>query len=272
MEQWDDLRVYLIDDEVLIVESLAHLLKEHLGEKALVRFFTSPARLMEAFEQLPCDLLISDIRMPGMTGLELLSHLNGLCEDFETIFLTGYDMFEYAYQSIQENAFGYLLKNESDERVLEVVDRALEKIQARRALERRVNAAPREEPDSAQLPAVSAQESEAIRLRRVSEQVKAYIAQHMGDDLTTASIAAQVGYSEAHLSRLFKESEGVTLHLFIQQARMERACRMLQSTHEKIYRIAQACGYNNTAYFIRTFKSVMGITPQQFRYRQTGHS
>lgn len=99
--------------------------------------------------------------------------------------------------------------------------------------------------------------------------MKAYVAEHMGDDLTTASIAAHVGYSEAHLSCLFKESEGVTLHLFIQQARMERACKMLRSTHEKIYRIAQRCGYNNTAYFIRTFKSAMGITPQQYRYRQS---
>ncbi len=127
MEQRDSLRVYLIDDEVLIVESLAHLLEEHFGDQALVRFFISPAILMEDFEQMPCDLLISDIRMPRMTGLEMLSRLHAVSENFETIFLTGYDIFEYAYQSIQKNAFGYLLKNESDERVLEVVDKAVEK-------------------------------------------------------------------------------------------------------------------------------------------------
>ena len=524
-ERKGTLRVYLVDDEILIVESLTRLLQNHLGGQVEVAFFTDPARLIAAFRVKPCDLLISDIRMPGVTGLDMIRALHETDADFETIFLTGYDMFEYAYESIQENAFGYLLKNEADERILEKVDLALQKIRDRRAYAdhlrqvrqdldalrseyqkqalrdalmwegaeippdlldgRRVYmllgfltdhgeqahireivlrvmadgiaAAPglrvdwqsqfvirhdliwlfsseradltREEiyrvlcgqqklletyvscavlmvmdyepaavadlydryvrlkkvkmynllmqksgvasanqealsawqgesprtlqqiPDrlftlledglpagiaalmeplyafwenhGAEQEALALQlylnfssgllgfvrqhemmdsfppaeldelllirlpmrfeqkipliravldqlvaacaESERSRLKRVSDQVKDYIAAHMGDDLSAGVIAASVGYSEAHLGRLFKESEGVTLHNYIQQARMARACQMLRDTNEKIYRIAQTCGYSNTAYFIRVFKGAVGITPQEFR-------
>lgn len=108
-------------------------------------------------------------------------------------------------------------------------------------------------------------ENERSRLQRVSAQVKEFIVEHISDDLSASTIAASVGYSEAHLSRLFKESEGLTLHNYIQQARITQACRMLRDTNEKIYRIAQMSGYNNTAYFIRVFKGAIGITPQEYR-------
>ena len=158
-----------------------------------------------------------------------------------------------AYESIQENAFGYLLKNESDDRVLELVRKALEKIRSRRKFETFF-------PQSG-----SWTESEGPRPKRITGQVKEYVLEHMGDDLSAGAIAEIVGYSEAHLSRLFRESEGITLHSFIQQVRMDRACHLLRDTNEKIYRIGEVCGYRNTAYFIRVFRSAMGITPQEFR-------
>lgn len=108
-------------------------------------------------------------------------------------------------------------------------------------------------------------ESEHFRIKDLSENVKRYVALHLHEDLCASMIAAQMGYSEAHLSRLFKESGGVTLHHFIQQSRMERARHMLKDSDEKIYRIAQLCGYRHTSYFIRVFKSAVGITPQEYR-------
>ena len=253
MEEQNPLLIYLVDDEILIAESLANLLRKKLEASVVVRFFTDPEDLMAAFRTQPCELLISDIRMPGMTGLDMLRRLHETASDFEVIFLTGYDLFEYAYESIQENAFGYLLKNESDDRVLELVRKALDKIQSRRRFQTLLP-----------LPGAWA-ESEGPRPKRITGQVKEYVLEHMGDDLSAGVIADIVGYSEAHLSRLFKESEGITLHSFIQQIRIDRACHMLRDTNEKIYRIGEVCGYRNTAYFIRVFRSAMGITPQEFR-------
>ena len=253
MEEKKALRVYLVDDEILIAESLAGLLQKKLEGPVEVRFFTDPEELLSAFGSEPCDLLISDIRMPGMTGLDMLRKLHAISSDFEVIFLTGFDLFEYAYESIQENTFGYLLKNESDDRVLELVRKALEKIRSRRKFETFF-------PQSG-----SWTESEGPRPKRITGQVKEYVLEHMGDDLSAGAIAEIVGYSEAHLSRLFRESEGITLHSFIQQVRMDRACHLLRDTNEKIYRIGEVCGYRNTAYFIRVFRSAMGITPQEFR-------
>lgn len=253
MEEQNLLRIYLVDDEILIAESLANLLRRKLETPVEVQFFTDPEELMNAFRAEPCDLLISDIRMPGITGLDLLRKLHEISLNFETIFLTGYDLFEYAYESIQENAFGYLLKNESDDRVLELVRKALEKIQANRKYR-------------TLFPLTGAwTDSEGPRPKRITGQVKEYVLGHMSEDLSAGIIADIIGYSEAHLSRLFKDSEGITLHSFIQQVRMERACHMLRDTNEKIYRIGEECGYRNTAYFIRVFRSAMGITPQEFR-------
>lgn len=126
------IRLLVVDDEPYIVEALAQLMKDHFGSGISLRWSDSALTAREMILQEPCDVLLSDIQMPGLSGFELARICRERMADAKIIFLTGYDRFAYAREAIRVDAFDYILKTEEDERMLEVVARALEELQKER--------------------------------------------------------------------------------------------------------------------------------------------
>ena len=79
-------RKFVVDDEQVIASSLAAILKLQGFE---ARFFVNPFEALEAFESTPPDLLISDVMMPGMTGVELAMKLKETCSDCKVLLFSG---------------------------------------------------------------------------------------------------------------------------------------------------------------------------------------
>ncbi|HTQ53100.1 MAG TPA: LytTR family DNA-binding domain-containing protein [Bryobacteraceae bacterium] len=98
------LRAYIVDDEPLAVERLARLLKK-TGRADLAGSSTNPVQALDCLRANPVDLLFLDIRMPGMSGFDLLA---ALPRQPVVIFTTAYD--EYALRAFQVNSVDYLLK------------------------------------------------------------------------------------------------------------------------------------------------------------------
>ena len=101
--------------------------------------------------------------------------------------------------------------------------------------------------------------------------VTAYVHEHISENIGIGVLAEASGYSSGYLSRVFKQHKGVSIHEYITQARMNLARELLANTNLRIYEIASSCGYDNTAYFIKVFKSQMGQTPQEYKQYQTTH-
>jgi AraC-like DNA-binding protein len=98
------------------------------------------------------------------------------------------------------------------------------------------------------------------RLRqRIDEQ---FAAAH---DLST--LALGVGVSVAYLCRLFKAYTGKTVIEYVIERRIQAAIWKLREGNEKIISIALGCGFNDLAYFNRTFKRIVGTTPSHYRRR-----
>lgn len=102
----------------------------------------------------------------------------------------------------------------------------------------------------------------------ITEKIKSYILSNLGNDLSLAAIGQDIGFSPIYLSRVFKQEEGISIREYIEEHRMDMAMRMLTSSHMKIYEVAEKCGYQNTAYFIKVFKSHFNVTPQEYRDRK----
>lgn len=99
--------IYAVDDETNNIE----LLKEYLSDikpKASISYFLDPLELLKAEDNKPCDVAILDIRMPGLTGIELAKRIKEIKYDTNIIFLTAYD--RYAIDAISLYASGYILK------------------------------------------------------------------------------------------------------------------------------------------------------------------
>jgi len=92
-----------------------------------------------------------------------------------------------------------------------------------------------------------------------------YIDAHYDQPLTLAEIAKASHLSVSRLAHVFKEQMGITLIDYVTGARIERAQELLLSTDQSCTEICFEVGYNNQSYFTRTFKSLVGVTPRQFR-------
>lgn len=123
------IRLLVVDDEELITDSLAYML-EGLEEPTLEvsRAYSAPEALALLNRQV-YDIVVSDIQMPGMSGIDLLREVHVKWPSCHLIFLTGYDEFDYAYQALKYGASGFVLKNEGDEVLVASIRACVEKIQ-----------------------------------------------------------------------------------------------------------------------------------------------
>ncbi|MBU6325525.1 MAG: response regulator, partial [Bacteroidetes bacterium] len=98
--------ISLIDDEPLSLAASKGIIQDFFSDIHIMATFDNTLEAMKMLSQVPCDLLLVDIRMPGMNGLEFVNTLREF-QNVEAIFLTGYD--EFAIQALKTGAFDYLL-------------------------------------------------------------------------------------------------------------------------------------------------------------------
>lgn len=105
---------------------------------------------------------------------------------------------------------------------------------------------------------------DARKITQISPTIN-YIDANYDKPITLAEIARASHLSVSRLAHLFKEQMGMTLIDYVTAVRIERAKELLLGTDQSCTEICFQVGYNNQSYFTRTFKSVVGLTPRQFR-------
>ena len=121
------------------------------------------------------------------------------------------------------------------------------------------------------LKSACAGETNARYSPNISKAIR-YIRDHyQSPELSAAVVAGHISLSESWLSTKFREEVGVGLTDYINMTRIEAARRILQTTDDMIYEIAERCGFTSSQYFSKVFKSIVGITPNRYRKEQASH-
>ncbi|MDO5425191.1 MAG: response regulator [Eubacteriales bacterium] len=124
--------VLLVDDEDSVLEVLKKSIHwQELGVDKLLAV-SDGLTALDCFERQHIDLLITDIRMPRMNGLELIGRVRDISPDTHTILLTAYGEFEYAKQAIALGVENYLLKPVAREEVEQNIRNTLDNIYRKR--------------------------------------------------------------------------------------------------------------------------------------------
>ncbi|NIK70393.1 MULTISPECIES: response regulator [unclassified Paenibacillus] len=99
----------------------------------------------------------------------------------------------------------------------------------------------------------------------VVEQAKAYIQQHLADEISREDIASHVYLNPDYLTRIFKRETGMSISDYLLQQRLHIAAELLTNTDLAVSAVASRIGYANFSHFSRIFKKYMGINPQEYR-------
>ena len=237
-------RIVVVEDEELVRQGIVHAVDwesvdcEVVGEAA-----NGLAGLAVIREKRP-DLVVADIKMPVMDGIELVRALREEGIGCRVIFLTAYSDFSYAQHAVKLGAADYLLKPFRDGELEAAVKRALEAAAA---------------PVPQKLP-----ETENKYSRYVSEAMK-YMDKHCCEDIGLRTVADHLGLSESRLSHLFKDETGQSPGSYLIQARIRAAMEMLKDCRSKVYEVAEKTGFGDIAHFSSTFKKIVGMSPSDYQ-------
>jgi putative nucleotidyltransferase with HDIG domain len=115
-------RILVVDDEDVIRDLCDHILS---SGGYMVTTVEDAAGALEELDRAPADLLITDLKMPGIDGLELFEHVKDRNLDLVTIFITGHGSLNTAIESLMRGVDGFVLKPFTQEELLGVVNRAI---------------------------------------------------------------------------------------------------------------------------------------------------
>lgn len=219
----------------------------------------------EMARKLSPDIIITDVRMPGMDGIEMMRKIRARDSGPEFIVISGYSEFEYARSAIQLGVSDFLVKPIEDGELEKAIARARQAIYNKHMVATyRKSAALPESGRMQLLEECSVSPARFDDIDYVSRAVR-YVADNYESDISIRSAADRLYISESYLSRLFKVKMGKTFGDYLTYFRIKKACSLLKDPDTKIYKIAQLVGYKDQRYFSVIFKKLVGMTPKEFR-------
>ena len=247
------LKVLVVEDEELIRKGIVLAVDWAALGCVVVGEASNGEEALSAAERLSPSLIITDLKMPRMDGIEMLRRLRERGNMAYVIILTAYDSFTYAQSALRLGAVDFLLKPFHDgelEQAVQALRRRMEPSQGERA---------------PAIPGLKKGDKSKYVL-----QAMGYIGEHYSDpNITVAEIAQSIGISEGHLSHTFKKETDYTLLNYLTRYRIHKAMELLRDCRVKVYEVAQQVGYKDITYFSATFKKVVGISPSE--YQDTSH-
>ena len=242
-------QVLLIDDEPWALYGLKTLIDwEALGYR-IAGEAENGLKAMELLKKGNIDVAISDIRMHGMDGIQLMETIQEEKLPVEVVLVSGYSEFEYARKAVRYGAFDYLLKQVSAEELTDVLRRLSD------ALKGREQGA----PDPLK---------EGAHLSHMMTEVMRDIDEGFPRDILLNELAKKYSISSGHLSNLIKKETGSTYTEHITRRRIEKAKELLKDDSLSILEVAEQVGYGDYFYFTKLFKRQTGLSPSKYRKEQ----
>ena len=282
-------RVLVVEDEEMIRKGIVLTVDWKALDCEVAGEAANGEEGLAAAERLKPDIIITDLKMPKMDGIAMLTELRKRGCTSKVIILTAYNSFSYARSALRLGAVDFLLKPYHDGELEEAILRLRELYPEDDAEEAAGEAAagsgaadPGASGTAVGTVSGSAGEAGAGGAGKAEDalpvpelwdgqgsryvrQAVAYIREHYSDpDICVSEIAGALGISEGHLSHMFKKEPGGTILFWMTRCRIREAIRLLKEGRMKIYDVAEASGYRDIAYSSSTFKRITGHSPSEY--------
>lgn len=268
-------KVLLVDDNKREVNAVADSINWVVYDAEIIGIAANGREALEVIENLQPDIVLTDIVMPAMNGVELAQELNIRYPSVKTAFLTYHDDFHYVKSAVDLNVEGYLLKpvNPAElivllEKIITKLDIEYRRIAEHEQLEKQLAALKAGNIYTADDKNTGIEEIPDVGIKKVAQlanTIKNIIHAHYQENLSVQEIAETIFYSSRQANIIFRKETGFTIYDYLVYYRMEIAKKLLKETDMKITAIIREVGYTNNSHFTLTFKRSTGMTPSEYR-------
>jgi two-component system response regulator YesN len=237
-------KIVVIDDDRHVVEGLKKFIQQ-LGPEVIYAGNAADGReALNLIRSEKPDVILTDIMMPVMDGLEMIEELRKEGYPGEIIILSGYADFQYARQALRFQVNDYLLKPMT----LEELHNALKKAAARLS-------------DRGRIIKTGLGWSADNHHRDTVDYMIRFAEENYGKNICLEDLAKKLPFSRNYLNHVFKLNTGETFTNFLIRVRMEKAKALLREGRYYVYEIAEMVGYKNIPYFSYIFRRYTGFKP-----------
>ena len=247
-------KILIADDEAIERNALQEILQTSLGHIADIRTAKDGPNAVEVATLWKADVILMDIEMPGMNGVEATASIKRSLPDCQVVFVTAYGLFEYAQEAIRLGVSDYILKPAEDADVLAAVRSAISR---REASATPAVHSPAPCGDGALLP--------TDKNSKIMQQVQSHLEKNYRQDISLESLSQTLNFSPFYFSKLFKQHFGVTFVEYLTDIRIKVAKQILADPTKSAKDIGEMVGYPNSNYFVKLFKKKTGMTPTEYR-------
>lgn len=241
------IKVLIVEDEEFIRKGLRLTINwKEKGFDIVAEGINGEDGLNKILEFSP-QLVITDIKMPKMDGLEMIKKAKNLGKSFDSILLTSYSEFEYAKTGIEIGVMGYLLKPLDDEILYRLLDKIKEKIDINKKEK-----------------FFSIDKYMDISKDRYVYKTLKNIKENYYKKLTIQDISNEIGVSVGYLSRKIKENLSETFLEILNKYRVQKAIELFENEELKMYKISDKVGFTDYKHFCTVFKKYMNVAPGEF--------
>lgn len=252
------LKVLIVEDEEIIRKGLVHTIDWLAMGCIIVGDAGDGLEGLQLIEEHHPELVITDIRMPVMDGIEMLEKALKLYQ-FHSIILTSYSEFEYAKQAISLKVFEYLLKPVDEAKLCGIIENVKCEVNQDKVYSDLIKKT--KVSDEIKLVELDAYIFSGEKLNYyVSEAIK-QIKLNYRQKISVESIANDLGVSPSYLSRKFREATSQTFLDVLNKYRVQKAVELLNTGKYRICEVAEITGFSEYKYFCTVFKKYTNFSP-----------
>lgn len=259
-------RVLIVEDEKVIRKGIIYVIDWAALDCLVVGEAENGQQGLNMIERLRPDIVITDVRMPLMDGLEMVRRGREK-QSFETILLSAYDDFDYVQQALHLEACEYLLKPVDNEGLTKAIIGACRKTDRKnevRWLETTWKESQKKNSGPADSLDISELEQKKQKLSFYPGKMVRYVQRHYAERISLQNLSDTYKVSAAYLSREFKKEMGCSFNDFLNRYRIHCAIQIMKTEKIRVYEIAALCGFSDYKYFISIFHKYVDCTPTEF--------
>ena len=235
-------KILIADDEEIIGTCLEKMIDWKKIGTEVIGVALDGEEALEIFREKMPDIVILDINMPFINGIELAGIIHKERPDTKVIMLTAYKEFEYAQQAIKYQVVDYLTKPFNNDDVKAVVEKIIEDWEKSQEKKK---------------------DSNEEKNETITDRIISYIKKNYQDpELNLKSTAEALFISTSYVQTLLKNRQ-TSFSKLLDEIRMKKAMELLKKEKDlKVYEVAYMVGLNSSQYFSKKFKQFYGVEPK----------